>query len=466
MRRHDDNDSVAWQKPAEGRRRRAGKSRKHPRMSLILGGLAILLTSALVAGSLYAYVRYRDVWSSIKRVNVAADLTGRPAGYGHALNILLIGSDSRKGKNGAIGGPVAAGQRSDTVMVAHISPTLHHVVVLSFPRDSVVPVLHCAREGSAPGQRLKRGRLEQLNATFASGGPGCLWHTLEYTTGIRLDDFIQLDFTGFVKVINDLGGVNVCLPQAVDQFLMIALLHGIEKSGLLSSPTRTLRVITDAARAMTTNSGLTVSRMVQIAAGLHGLSSGSAEFIEVPTVTYLPNPNWVQWAPQDKNLFAAIARNATVPEVRKSAAGQTPTLLTLSPTKIKVEVLNGSGVTGIAGRTAASLAKRDFNVVGNKNASNFHYTTSVVEYASSADEAAAKTVAAQLSNVKLEQDPRLTPGTVDLILGSSFTALQTKAQATKKASASVGDLTKTYGGLTGNANVCKDKSAFAGPDGS
>jgi LCP family protein required for cell wall assembly len=480
MSRYDDGDSMAWRQPAESRGRRTRASRKRSRISLIFGGLAILLTAALVAGSLYAYVQYRDAWDSIQRVDVAADLIGRPPGYGHALNILLIGSDSREGKNGAIGGRVAAGQRSDTVMVVHISPTLHHVVVLSFPRDSVVPVLRCAREGDAPGQRPEPGRAEQLNSTFTVGGPGCVWHTLEHITGIRLDDFIQLDFTGFVKVINDLDGVDACLREAVDnkmsgldlqrtgrdQFLMIALLYGIEKSGLLTSPTRLLRVITDTARAMTTNSGLTVSRMLQIAEGLRGLSSNSAEFIEVPTVTYLPNANWVQLAPQDNRLFAAIAHDTTMPKVSKPAAGQAPTLDTFSPAKIKVLVLNGSGVTGIAGATAASLAGRGFQVVGHKNAGNFHYADSVVEYASPADEAAAKTVAAQLTNVTVRQDASLPPGTVDLILGSRFTALQARAKAAKKATASVGHLTKTYGGLTGNANVCKDKSAFAGPGGS
>jgi hypothetical protein len=103
--------------------------------------------------------------------------------------------------------------------------------------------------------------------------------------------------------------------------------------------------------------------------------------------------------------------------------------------------------------------------VGNKHANNFNYASSVVEYGSSAGKAAAKTVAAQLSNVTLQLNPSVAPGRVDLILGSSFTALQTKAKAQKKA-ASVASLSKTYGGLTGNTNVCHDSSAFAGPDGS
>src|ERR1035441_10707095 len=108
MSRYDDTDSVDWQQPAGRGRRRTGRSRRYTRGMKITGSLAIMLTAALVFGSLYAYTRYRDVWDSINRVDVGADLAKRPAGFGNALNILLIGSDSRSGGNGGIrggGGP-------------------------------------------------------------------------------------------------------------------------------------------------------------------------------------------------------------------------------------------------------------------------------------------------------------------------------------------------------------------------
>ncbi|MGO9159154.1 MAG: LCP family protein [Streptosporangiaceae bacterium] len=487
----------------------AASSPAHPRYSRrmkVSGAIAIFLTSVLVLGSLAAYVKYRAFWDSIHRVNVSADLTHRPPGFGNALNILLIGSDSRAGKNGLIGGRSAQGQRSDTVMIVHISPSPHHIVVLSIPRDSVVPVYPCAPEDGAAGQQAQPGTVEQINSTFAFGGPGCLWKTIEQTTHIRLDDFIELDFVGFENVINDLGGVNVCLPQSVndpmsglklsegrhhiwgkqalafwrtredlglgsdlqriqrDQFLMIAMLHGIEKSDLLASPTRVAKVISDAARAMTTDSGLTLSRMLQIAEGMRGLTGKSAQFIEVPVVAYPQNQNWVEWTPQDNGLFAAIAHNVRVPKMKKSPSGKsaagTPAVATVSPAKVNVEVLNGSGVAGVAGTASAGLTSRGFNVAGSTNASSFSYTNSVVQYASSAGLAAAKTVQAQVSGATLQMNSALTPGTVDLILGSSFSSLAPNNHHQAR-STRVGNLTKTYGGLTGNANVCNDKAAFA-----
>ena len=507
MSRYDDTDSVDWQQPAGRGRRRTGRSRRYTRGMKITGSLAIMLTAALVFGSLYAYTSYRDVWDSINRVDVGADLAKRPAGFGNALNILLIGSDSRSGENGVIGGRSAQGQRSDTVMVVHISPAPHHVVVLSFPRDSVVPILKCAPEDGTSGQQAQPGQVEQLNSTFASGGPGCLWYTIEQTTHIRLNDFIELDFVGFEKVVNDLGGVNVCLPEPVDdpmsglhlsqgehhiygaqalafwrtredlglgsdlqrierdQFLMIALLQGIEKSGLLNSPTQVAKVIGDAARAMTTDSGLTLSRMLQIAAGVRGPSSASAQFIEVPSVNYPENANWVQWTPQDSQLFAAIAHNVAVPKAKapKKASGTTPSVAAVlaSPATVNVEVLNGSGIAGVASTAAEGLARRGFKVAGNTNASSFGYTKSVVQYASSADLAKARAVEAVLGDVTLQKNSGVSPGTVNLILGSGFTALKSKAQARAGATSSVSNLAKTYGGLTGTQNVCDDQGAFS-----
>ena len=178
----------------------------------------------------------------------------------------------------------------------HISPGRHRATVLSFPRDSMVPTYACAAHGKGvPGQVEDLSSFERINATFADGGPACLWKTIEQQTGIRIDHFVELNFTGFIHVINDVGGVNVCLPIAIDnansglnlsagehhvggnealafwrtredvgegsdlqriqrdQFLMASLLQGIEHSDMLGSPTRIFSVVKDVADAMTTD---------------------------------------------------------------------------------------------------------------------------------------------------------------------------------------------------------------------
>lgn len=313
--------------------------------------IAVGLAVCLVLISTAAYLAFRSVWDSITRVSVdgLGPAPGNPAG---GMNILLIGSDSRSGANKRFGAGIS-GQRSDTIIIMHIEPHRGGVIALSIPRDSVVPVLSCPPEAGTPGQLARPGQVEQINGSFASGGPGCLWKTIEQTTHLRLDHFIELNFTGFEKVIDDVGGVSICLPFAIDdadsrlhlrsgrhhvngaealafwraryigegsdlqrirrdQYLMAALLQGAEHAGLASSPTRLLSVISDAARSMTTDSGLSLPIMIKIMDSVRGLPPGKVQFIELPTAEYRPNPNWVTWPPSDPALFRAIALGQTV----------------------------------------------------------------------------------------------------------------------------------------------------------
>ncbi len=498
--RHYDEPANGWQEPAQ----RAGRGNPRPpqrsRLMLASGIMAAVVALTLVGGSLYAYAKYRSVWDSIKRVDVSSDINGiknEPPADPNAVNILLIGSDSRKGVNGKIGGQ-DQGQRSDTVMVLHIAPGAGRATVLSFPRDSVVPVYGCTAEKGSPGQNEDLEQVEQINSTFSNGGPGCLMKTIIEQTHIHIDDFVELTFIGFEKVIDDLHGVNVCLPAAVDdpmsglklkaglhhiyggqalafwrtredlgmgsdlqriqrdQFLMAALLQGIEKSGLLTSPSKLTSVIGDVAKNMTTDTGLDQSRMLTIAEGARDLASKNVQFIQVPTMTYTGNPNWVQFTPEATQLFSAIAHDTKLPD--KAKKPPSATLTSVKPAQVKVEVLNGSGIDQQAAGAASALSERGFDVTGTGPADNFNYTKSVVEYASAADKPAAELVKSKISEVEILHNPSLTPGTIELILGSSFTELKTTGPKTS-------DLTQTFGGITGDTKICKDQSAFSGPDG-
>jgi LCP family protein required for cell wall assembly len=313
----------------------------------IAAGLAI----CLAVGSIAAYLKFRSVWDSISRVPLTG-LGAAPPKLADAMNVLLIGSDSRSGRNRKFGAGIT-GQRSDTIIILHIAPHRGGVIALSIPRDSVVPVLSCPPEAAAPGQAAQPGQVEQINATFAAGGPGCLWKTIEQTTHLHLDHFVALNFTGFEKVIDDVGGVSVCLPVAVndtdsrlhlsagrhhvdgaealafwrarylgegsdlqrirrDQYLMVSLLQGVERSRLAASPSRILSVVTDAAKSMTTDAGLNLPTMISIADSLRHLRPGGVQFIELPTQPYGPNPNWVSWSSSDPALFRAISLDRTV----------------------------------------------------------------------------------------------------------------------------------------------------------
>jgi len=158
-------------------------------------------------------------------------------------------------------------------------------------------------------------------------------------------------------------------------------------------------------------------------------------------------------------------------------------------------VLNGAGVSGIADQAAAALTSRGFDVTGTGDAASFAYTKSVIEYASAADLAEVNTLKKQLTDLTDLQDTGLTPGTIELILGSDFTgmtaqnpaasttpavqpsqaavaqtpaaqspAAQTPASPSPRASGSaVSGLAQSNGGITAAAACASDSSAFAGP---
>ena len=223
------------------------------------------------------------------------------------------------------------------------------------------------RRPGYPGQQANPNAYVQINSLLAAGGPVCLWKTVEQQTGIFINHFIGIGMLGFVKVVDDLGGVNVCVPfnvndpvsglnlpagehhidgiQALafwrtredigtgsdleriqrDQFMSAQVVKGVLSSGLLSNPLRLLSVVTDAAASMTTDSGMTVSDLVGIAESLRNVSSKNVQFITAPNQAWPPDPTArVQFAqPQADEVFSAIAHDVTVPKV-KVAPSATP----------------------------------------------------------------------------------------------------------------------------------------------
>ncbi|HEX5298590.1 MAG TPA: LytR C-terminal domain-containing protein, partial [Streptosporangiaceae bacterium] len=263
-----------------------------------------------------------------------------------------------------------------------------------------------------------------------------------------------------------------------------------------------LNVVTDAAASMTTDSGMSVSDLVQIGQSFRSLSGQNVQFITAPNQPWTQNANRIQlMQPQASEVFAAIARDQTVPKVSTnpqapapSASGAGAQVLTTSPANVRVEVLNGSGVPRVAGQTAAALTSRGFIVTGTGSAPTFAYTTSVIEYSSAADMAAVNTLKRELTDVTTLRVASLTPGTVNLILGSSFTGLvpqtprlpqagatatspavqpsqpptaaspSASSSASPSASASgVAGLAQANGGITAAAACNADSAAFGGP---
>ena len=487
--------------------------RGRPSRRALLGAAAIIAMFAVVATSLAAYAKYRGVVGSIHRENVTAAMLGKRPPLTAGLNILIIGSDSRQGLGRKFGSDVL-GARSDTSMLLHIAPGHTRADIISFPRDSMVPVLACSNDGQGhSGQTAQPGEVERLNSTFSAGGAPCLWKTLEQETGIRIQHFVEVNFAGFQSIVNDVGGVPVCLPFAINnpqarlhltagkrvvngaqalafvrlrenigegsdtqriqrqQYFLAAVMQKLKATNLLSQPSRIFNVVRDVAKSLTTDSGLDLSTMLRIADSMKSLSSSSVQLVTVPVVPYVGDPaaelSWEQ--PQADRMFRAIEADRDLPTAaRAKSKGQTAKTAaagpTVSPAKVSVQVLNGSGVNGVAGSAATALTAKGFTVTGTGPAANYSYTATTIQYSSAAQLPEVNTLKAALGSSVVQQDTALGAGSINLILGANYHGLSTGKSAAKSSARTLSNLAKSYGGITANANICKDSAAFAGPD--
>lgn len=164
------------QGPAPGRRRPRFRARW-------LVYLLVAWLVFLVAVPIYA-------WTNVSKVTHTPKGGERP-GEQPGTTYLVVGSDARKG---------LAGRRTDTIMLLHTGDGPN--VLMSLPRDSLVEV---------PGYGVTK-----INAAFAYGGPRLLTQTVEGSTGIRVDHYVEIGFTGFVRLVDAVGGITICPKQAMD----------------------------------------------------------------------------------------------------------------------------------------------------------------------------------------------------------------------------------------------------------
>ncbi|MFI6601851.1 LCP family protein [Nonomuraea sp. NPDC050536] len=163
------------------------------------------LLMALVAAVTAAAIAVPATLISLSGNKHSAILTQPPAEISGAMNVLLIGSDSREGPNGQYGRP--NGRRADTMMIVHIPANRGKVTAVDLPRDSMVQISAC---------RSDPPRMAMLNSAYGTGGTSCLIKTVEQLTGLRMDHFVELDFTGFKRMVDAVGGVEVTLPRPVN----------------------------------------------------------------------------------------------------------------------------------------------------------------------------------------------------------------------------------------------------------
>ncbi len=163
---------------------------------------------ALLAGSgiLVSYLWFKGVDNGIKREDPFAQLEGRPPKVADgSLNILMLGSDSRDPEYASDG---VAGERADTIVIMHIPASHDRAYLVSIPRDTWVHI-----PKSQDGQN--GDTMAKVNAAFAWGGMQLMVQTVEEFTGVRMDHVALIDFGGFVKTTDAVGGVDMTVDQTI-----------------------------------------------------------------------------------------------------------------------------------------------------------------------------------------------------------------------------------------------------------
>ncbi|MFZ1361404.1 MAG: LCP family protein [Candidatus Nanopelagicales bacterium] len=311
----------------------------------------------------------------LNQLDITADQSAnwqstRTAQPGDPINIILMGSDTREGKNSkGYGKPhEIEGARSDTTIILHVSGDRTRALAVSIPRDMMVDLPMCKnKQGEMVG-----GYRARINEAFDLGGPSCTVKTIEEQTGIKADHFAVVDFAGFKGVVNALDGVEVCLEKAVydkdskldlpagksvvkgeqalafvrarkalsdgsdisrierqQEFLSSAMRKAISLD-TIKNPVKLYQVLEAATKTLTVDPGLaSMEDMQELAINLSELRPDSVTFATVPFV-YNDDMATVSMSPQAEKLWSAIKNDQPWPPKKKST--KTKDGSTTSPT--------------------------------------------------------------------------------------------------------------------------------------
>jgi LCP family protein required for cell wall assembly len=337
----------------------------------VLRGVALATVAILCFGASGAAALYVRLNSNINAID-ASDLidtlpepevtaTG-PAdpddpNAGQPVNILLMGSDERDGENEAIGGYVG-GMRSDTTILAHISADRTRVELISIPRDSLVDIPTCTMsDGSTTGSQ----RNAIFNSAFSIGADNggdiasaaaCTINTVQANTQVPIHHFVVVDFAGFIKMVDAIGGVSLCVPNDMDapkaglhltagnqtldgttalafarartgvgvgdgsdtnrlgrqQQLLAGVVTTVLGKNMLTDITQLIRFLDSATESLSIDSGFSsITDMAGLAYSLRAVPAENISFMTIPFATAPSDPNRVVWTDEADTIWANVA---------------------------------------------------------------------------------------------------------------------------------------------------------------
>ncbi|KAA0082459.1 LytR family transcriptional regulator [Mycolicibacterium sp. P9-64] len=469
--------------------------------AMIIGRVAaalIAICALAITGAAWQWQSAKN--RSLNRVSAldpnSRDILDPNAQYGDE-NFLIVGVDSRIGQNSDMGAgdtEDAAGARSDTVMLVNIPADRKRVVAVSFPRDLAITPIKCEPWNAETGaygpiydeDTESYGPDEvytetKLNSAYSFGGPKCLVKVIQKLSGLSINRFMAVDFSGFAKMVDAIGGVEVCSTTPLEDYELGTVLANAgrqiidghtalqyvrarqvttETNGdygrikrqqlFLSSLLRSLiskevffslSKLNNVVNMFIDDSyvdNIQTKDLVDLGQSIQGVNAGRITFVTVPTGITDSEGNEPPREEDMRALFDAIinddplpeeknADNTPVPETPASnqpapntANGELVDAVTTSPGDITVRVSNSTGESGLATVAANELQQHGFNVTDPDDYPGPLASTTV--FFSAGNEQAAATVASSFSNPTIERVTGMGT-TIRVVLGSDFASV-------------------------------------------
>ncbi|WRY98027.1 LCP family protein [Streptomyces sp. NBC_00481] len=361
--------------------------------------LSVVVLAA--AGIGHAVVTRLD--DEITRVDAFKDMKNRPEA-GHGMNVLLVGTDGRdkiteeERRRYRLGG--APCHCTDTMMIVHISEDRERASVVSLPRDSYAETP--AHTDRATG-KTREAHPIKLNAAYAEGGPQLTVRTVEHMTKVKIDHYVEVDFTSFMRTVDVLGGVKICTTRPLkdsytgldlaagtheldggqalqyvrsrhadgssdlgrmkrQQRFMASLMSQATSSGVLLNPMKFRDVTQAVLGSVRADKEFGTGELIDLGRALRNLTPASSEFTTVPIgrMGYAVEGigSTLKWDDaKSARLFEALREDRPLAPYK---ARGTYTLVDVAPQQIRVQVENGTAVPGLGKEVDRQLAATGF----------------------------------------------------------------------------------------------------------
>ncbi|MET8644890.1 LCP family protein [Streptomyces sp. NPDC004074] len=388
---------------------RRDRRRKKPKRRA-LRWVAIVTTVAILGAAGAAYAYYQHLNANIRKdaLNLgdsrAAQSKANAAGQ-TPLNILLLGSDSRASKeNQRLGGARTDALRkplADVQMLLHVSADRSNMTVVSVPRDTRLEIPKCTDPDD--GHIYPASTQSTINTSLQHGGPGCTVATWESLTGIHIDHFMMIDFSGVVSMADAIGGVPVCvksnihdhksglkLPRGTttikgqqalqwlrtrygfedgtdigrthaQHMYMNSMVRQLKSGTKLTDPGALMGLADAATKALTVDTGLgTVKKLYDLGNDLKHVPTGRITMTTMPWRWDPENGAHVVPTPDAAKLFTLLRNDQPVDGKAAKKKADEQTAKPLAAAEIPVTVRNGTGSPSqepVSGRARAVTDK-------------------------------------------------------------------------------------------------------------